>query len=120
MTECSALEELVHEAPDSAGIKSSTIAMGIHILLQVPLAVLEDENEFGLCVDNIVEADDVYVLQFFHKRDFADGGRWSAFFRIEVNLFESDDFICRARATLRDTSELTEGKRNEPNTPCTL
>jgi hypothetical protein len=45
-------------------------------------------------VDDIVEADDVVVLEFFHKGYFADGGGWRAFFGIEMDFFEG---YCIAR-----------------------
>jgi hypothetical protein len=42
------------------------------------------------------------VLQFLHEADFADGGRRCAFFRVKVDLFESDEFASLSVAALVD------------------
>ena len=101
MAERSAFEKLVHETPDSDGIERATVAVDVHIFLQVALTVLKDENELDLRVDNIVEANDVDVLELLHKRDLADGGGWCAFLRIEMDLLKRDDLVCRPRSTLQ-------------------
>ena len=54
VAERSALQELVHEAPNRDGIESATLAMDVHVLLEVALAVLEDEHELRLGMDDIV------------------------------------------------------------------
>ena len=66
------LQELVHEAPDSHRVESPAIAVNIHVLLQIPLAVLKDEDKLGLGVNDIIEADDIDVLKLLHERDLAD------------------------------------------------
>lgn len=68
--------------------------MNIHVLLQIPLTVLEDKYQFCFGVDDIVEAHDVDVLELFHERDLTDGGRWGAFLGIEVYLFERHNLVC--------------------------
>lgn len=74
VAEASSLEQLIHETPDDVGIESTAISVGVHVLLQVLIAEFEDEDEFALGVDDVVEADDVFVLELLHERDFADGG----------------------------------------------
>lgn len=69
--------------------------MLIHVLLQILLTELEDEDEFRFGMYDIVKSEDVDVLQFFHERDLPDCCRWGAFFGIEVNLFECHNFIRR-------------------------
>ena len=63
-------------------------------------AVLEYEDELGLGVDDIVEADNVDVLEFFHERYLADRGRRGAFFGVEVNFFQRHYLICGPRPSL--------------------
>lgn len=95
------LQELVHEAAYGVGIQSSAIAMCVHVLLQIPLAVFEDEDQLGLCMNHVVEADDVDVFKFLHERDFTDGGRRGALFRIEMYLLEGDNFVRCPGTTLQ-------------------
>lgn len=67
MTERCALEELVHEAPDCDGVQCAAFSVGVHVLLKILVAVLEDQDELGLCVYDVVESDDVDVLELFHE-----------------------------------------------------
>ena len=94
VTEGRALQKLVHEAAHCCGIQGATFAVRIHILLEISVAVFEDENQLGLSVDNIIESDNVDMLQLLHQRDFADCGRWGSFLGIKVNLFEGNNLIC--------------------------
>lgn len=100
MAECCALEELEHEAADSAGVQCSALAVGVHILFEVLFAVFKDENKFGFGMDDIVKTDNVHVFELFHERDFADGGRGRSLFCIEMDLFERNNLIGRPRASL--------------------
>lgn len=86
MAKCGPLEELEHEAAHCVRVKSASLAMLVHILLQILLAVLENKNKFCLCVYDVVQSNDVDMLELFHERDLADGGRWRPFFSIEVDL----------------------------------
>ena len=99
-----ALEELIHEAADGVGIQSAAVAVLVHVFLEILLAILEDEDEFCFCVDDIVKSDDVDVLELLHEGDLADGGRGRALLRVEVNLFQRHDFIVGARTTLQSVS----------------
>ena len=49
-----------------------------------------------------MEGNDVFVLEFFHQGDLADGGRGGAFFGIEVDLFERDELAGLAVAAFED------------------
>jgi hypothetical protein len=42
------------------------------------------------------------MLELFHQRYFADGGGWSAFFAVEVDLFERNQLASLAVPTLED------------------
>ena len=96
VTERSTLEKLVHETPNGDGIEGATLAVDIHVFLEVAFTVLKYEDELCLGVDDVVEADDIDMLELFHEGDLTDGGRWGAFFCIEMNLLEGDDFVCRS------------------------
>ena len=100
VTEGSALQKLIHEAAHCCGIESTTFAVHIHILLEVSVTVLEDENQLGLGVDNIMKSDNVDMFQLLHQRDFADRGRGGSFLGIEVNFLEGNDFVCGPGAAL--------------------
>lgn len=82
VAERSALQQLVHETPDGDRVQGATISMGIHILLQIAITELEDEDKLGLGVNNVVQADDVDVLELLHEGNLADGGGWCTFFSI--------------------------------------
>jgi hypothetical protein len=100
MTKRCALEELVHETSHGHRVKRSAIAVLVHILLEVLIAVLEDKDKFRLCVYDIVEADDVDVLEFLHEGNLTDGGRGRPFLCVEMYLLERNDLISRSRTTL--------------------
>lgn len=44
-------------------------------------------------VYHIIKPNDVRMLQLLHERNLPNGRRRRPFFRIEVNLFERDNFI---------------------------
>lgn len=101
MAEGGPLEELIHKTPHDFGVKGTTIAVLVHVFLQILLAELEDEDELCLAMDDIMEADDVSVFELFHQRNLADRCRWGPFFRIQVNLLQRNNLVCRARSSLR-------------------
>ena len=101
MTECGSLEKLIHEAPDSHGVQCTAFTMRVHVFFQILIAILEYENEFGFRMDDIVKPDDVDVFKLFHEGDLTDRCRWSAFFGIQMNLLERNDFVCSSGATLQ-------------------
>lgn len=43
-------------------------------------------------MDDVVKGDNILMLQLLHQRDFADGGAWRAFFAVEVDFFERNEF----------------------------
>lgn len=67
MAERRAHQQLVHEAAHCMWIERAAVSVSVHVLLEVAFAVLEDENEFGLGMDDIVKADDVDMLELFHE-----------------------------------------------------
>ena len=87
VAEVDSAEELLHEGFDGYGVELATVAARVHVFLQVFVHVFEYEHEFVFGVDNIVEGNDVFVLQFLHKADFTDGSAGCAFFAVEVDLF---------------------------------
>ncbi len=113
VAERSALEQLIHEAAYGQGFESAPLAMRVHISLEILLAVLEYEDKLRLCVDDVVEAYDVRVLELFHERYLADGSRGRSFLCIEVDLLQSDDLIGASGSTLYVTAgqlnSVTEG-----------
>ena len=68
------LEKLVHKTPDGDWVQCAALAMNIHVLLEIALAVLEDEDKLSLSVDNVVKSNDVDVFELLHEGDFPDGG----------------------------------------------
>lgn len=97
-----ALEELVHEGFDGHVVELTALAARVHELLEVFVHVFEDEHELVLGVNDVVEGDDVFMLELFHEGNFADGGGGGAFFAVEVDFFEGDEFAGLAVATLED------------------
>jgi hypothetical protein len=95
-------KQLMHEGFDGDGIEHAALASGVHVFLQVFVHEFEDQHEFVLSVDDIVKTDYVFVLKFLHKRNLTDRGAGSALFRVEVDLFESDELACLAVAALED------------------
>ena len=51
---------------------------GVEVLLEVLVAVLEDQGEFAVRVEDVVEADNVAVVQLLEQADFAQRGRRDA------------------------------------------
>ena len=100
VTEGGALQKLIHEAADCCWIEGATFAVRIHILLEISVAVLENKNQLGLGVDNIIESDNVDVFQLLHQRDFTDRSRRGAFLSIEMDFFEGNNLIRGPGATL--------------------
>jgi hypothetical protein len=126
VTEGRAHEKLVHETPNCVGVEGTAFTVCIHVLFKVPFTVLENEYEFCFCVDDIVKAHDVDVLELFHERDLANRRRWGPLFGVEVYLLESDNFICCPGTTLDKTggrrggAEMYKGNQVGIVTPCTL
>ena len=87
VAEVNTLKQLVHEALDSWGLEGTTLAIRVHVSLEVTIHVFEDKHELVLGVDDIVEADNVLVFELFHERYFADGCRRGALFGVEVDFF---------------------------------
>jgi hypothetical protein len=83
----------------------ATVAARIHVFLQIFVHVFKDEHEFVFGVDYVVEGDDVFVLEFLHQADFADGRTRRPFFAVKVNFFESDKFAGLPVATFEDLAE---------------
>lgn len=100
MAKRSSLEELVHEASDGDGVERATVAVDIHVPFEVALAVLEDEDELRLGVNDIVEPDNVNVLEFLHERDLPYRGRRRALLRIEVYFLQRNNLIRCPRSPL--------------------
>lgn len=92
VAEIDALEKLIHEGLDCCGLECASLPVGVHISLQVAVHVFKDEHKLVLGVDHVVQSDNVLVLQFLHERDFTNGGRRRAFFRVEVDFLESNEF----------------------------
>lgn len=58
------------------------------MVFQISVHVLKHQHKLIVCVDSIVQADDVVMLKLSHERNLTDGRGWSAFFRIDMNFFE--------------------------------
>lgn len=102
VAEGSAFEQLIHETANSHGIKGSTIAVRVHVLLEILLAVFKDEDEFRFSMYDIMQADNVCVLELFHEGNFADGSGWCALLGIEVDLLKSHNFVGSSGPSLKD------------------
>jgi len=100
VAESRALQKLVHEAAHCCGIECATFAVRVHILLEIPVAVFENEDQLGLSVDNVIESDNVDMFQLLHQRDFTDRGRWCPFLGIKVDFLEGDNLVCGPGTTL--------------------
>ena len=86
-------EELVHEAPNGVGVEGTTITVCVHILLEITLTVLEDKDELGFRVDDVIKTDNVDVLELLHEGDLANCSGRGALLGIKVYFLQSDDFI---------------------------
>src|SRR6266550_1538733 len=91
---CSSFEELIHKAPDCIGFQSAAIPVLVHVLLQILFAEFKNEDELCFGMNNIMQSDDIDMLEFFHQRDFSNGGGRSAFFCIKMYFLQSHNFIC--------------------------
>lgn len=66
-----AFEQLEHEAAHCGGVEGASIAVLIHVLFEVLLAVLKNQDQLRFRMYHVVKADDVDVLQFFHEGNLA-------------------------------------------------
>ena len=63
----------------------------VHVFLEVQVQKLKDEVELGICVDDVLEPDDVGVLELFQQRNLPDGRGGDPFlFLLEPDLLEGD------------------------------
>ena len=115
VAEGDAPKELVHERLDGDIVQLPAVAIGVHVLLQVLVHVLEDEHQFVFRVDDIVEGDDALVLQLLHQRDLADGRRRRSLLRVKVDLLQGHHLAGLAIPSLEDLrrSVSAEGKWTE-------
>lgn len=86
-------QELVHEVFDFGRREGTIVPVGVHVLFQVHVHVLEDEHHCVLCVYNVVKTYDVWMFEFFHERYFTNCGGGCAFVLVEMNFFESDYLV---------------------------
>ena len=113
MAKGGSLEQLVHEAANDVRIECAPLAMLVHVLFEILLTVLKDEDELCLCMDDIVQSDDIDMLELLHERYLSDGSRRSALLWVEMDFLESDDFICCARPALSQGSMAVKGRPTE-------
>ncbi len=109
MAESDPLQQLVHERLDRRMVELASIAARVHVFLQVLVHVFEDEHQFVFRVNDIVEGDDVFMLEFFHERDFSDRRRWRALFRVQVDFFECDQVARLTVASFEDLERIVSG-----------
>lgn len=89
--------QVSHGSGSSCGKRLSTAAVcdgeRVHVLFKIKVEEFHDEVELvAVGVNNIQEADDVWVVKFSQDGNLADGGARNAFiFGLETDLFESDD-----------------------------
>ncbi len=50
---------------------------GIEIFLEILITILEDQCQFPVRVDDVVESDDILVLQFLQQTDFSQSRTWN-------------------------------------------
>lgn len=93
VTESGPFEKLIHEATNGFRIKGATIAMLVHVFLEVLFAKLKDQDELCLTVDDIVEADNIGVFELLHQGDFTYRRRWSPFLGVQVNFFQCNNLV---------------------------
>ena len=82
MTECDALEELVHKGFDSDVVECAAVPSGIHVFFEVLVHVLEYKHKLVFCMDHIIERHDVLMLQLLHQGDLADRGGGCSFLTV--------------------------------------
>ena len=92
----------MHEGFDGDVVELTTGVSTIHVFFEVFVHVLEDEHELVLGVNDIVEGDDILVFEFFHERDFANGGARSTFLAVEMYFFECDKLTSLSITTFED------------------
>lgn len=102
MAKGNAVQELVHEGFDGQIVELAAGAAGVHEFLEVFVHVFEHQHEFVFRVDDVVQRDNVVVLELLHEGDFADGGGGGAFFTVEVDFFQRDEFAGLAIAAFED------------------
>jgi hypothetical protein len=68
---------------------------GLHVLFQIQVEVFKDEVQLvAVGVDNVEEADNVWVAHLLEERDLADGSRGHTFILgFETDLLECDDAV---------------------------
>lgn len=82
-----ALEQLVRVRLHEAGREGARV----HVLFQVEVQELKDEEQAGVRVHNVQQRDDVGVAQLAQQRDLADGGGGHALvLGLEPDLLEGD------------------------------
>ena len=113
-------EELVHETTNGVGVEGTTIAVCVHILFEITLAVFEDEDKFSFRVDDIIETDNVDMLEFLHEGDLTNRSGWGTLLSIKVYFLQSDDFICCSGTTLMKRKVTFRKKRVGDAVPCIL
>lgn len=75
-------------------MQCTTFTTCVHVFLQILITKLENKDEFGLGVDDIVESENIDVFEFFQERDLSNGGAGGALFCVQVDLLESNDLVC--------------------------
>jgi hypothetical protein len=93
VTKRNTFTKLMHKASDSIGLQSTSFSMRIHIPFQILFAKLEYQHQFRFGVNDVMQSDNVRVSKFLHEGDFTNCGGRRAFFSIEMNLLESDNFV---------------------------
>lgn len=76
------------------------MTVDLHVLFQVLFHKLKDQHELGLCVDDIVQPQNVGMAQLLHQRDLADRRGWGTFFGIEMDLFERNNLVVEPGSAL--------------------
>lgn len=87
------LERLVHEVLDDFH-RDVLVLERADEVLEILVAVLEDQDQSLLVVDDVVQLDNVDMVQLLEQRDLSDGCAGDAFFlRVEVDLLESEELL---------------------------
>ncbi len=60
----------------------------VHVLLHIHLHTLKDEREGFLCVDDVMEQDNVGMLQVLQQRDFPNGSAGGTFLVFKSDLLQ--------------------------------
>lgn len=71
VAEGEAAQQLIHEGLDD--VEGDFAVERVEVLLEVLVAVLEDERELLVGVEDVVEADNVFVLQLLEEANLAQG-----------------------------------------------